>query len=65
MSSPARFCVDVCIYYNCMSKARRVDIVSGMVIRRVEVVTLVVSVSDLVARVWWCQRQCPVLRLFV
>ncbi|WPT12327.1 hypothetical protein PSENEW3_00003466 [Picochlorum sp. SENEW3] len=42
-----------------------VDIVSGMVIRRVEVVTLVVSVSDLVAPVWWCQRQCPVLRVFV
>ncbi|WPT12328.1 hypothetical protein PSENEW3_00003467 [Picochlorum sp. SENEW3] len=46
-------------------KARRVDIVSGMVIRRGEVVTLVVSVSDLIARVWWCQRQCPVLRSFV
>ncbi len=28
-------------------------------------VTLVVSMRELVAGVWGCQRQCPVLRAFV
>jgi len=65
MSSPARFCIDVFISYQCMSKARRVDVVSGMVIRRGEGVKLVVTIRELVAGVWGCQRQCPVLRVFV
>ena len=37
----------------------------SMGFERGEGITLVVSMRELVAVVWWYQRQCPVLRAFV